>query len=194
MGEGFHADHRVLYHADSRNSALFLAWRPAMHSLVNRSLLLVAAVALVAALGFPAQAQRRAANRASGFPAGLAEVRLIKEKAKEIGVNEETLMKLDALASETRAKEDELRARVLEGTKKVQVLLDQNRPDEKAVLDLSAAASRISRETRVLRLQCSLKARALLTDKQLGKFMEIRRKTMSDRQKSRKNRGRRPRG
>ena len=165
-----------------------------MHPLANRSLLLVAALALVAALGFPAQAQRRVADRAGGFPAGLAEARLIKEKAKEIGVNEETLTKLDALTTETRAKESELRARVLEATKKVQALLDKNRPDEKAVLDLSAAASRISRETRVLRLQCSLKARALLTDEQLGKFMEIRRKTMSARQKSRKNRGRRPRG
>jgi Spy/CpxP family protein refolding chaperone len=161
-----------------------------MHALAHRSLWLVAAALLVASLVLPAHAQRRPQQAARGFPAGLAEVRLVKEKAEQIGVDEETLKKLDALSKETRAKEQELRARILEATQKVSKLLDENLPDEKAVLEASAEASGISRETRVLRLQCSLKLRALLTKEQLDKFMEIRKKAMS----ARRARGQRPRG
>jgi len=160
-----------------------------MHVIPGRALLVVAL--LVAGPFLAAQAQQAGPRQAErGFPPGLAEARLVKEKAEDLGVKEETLKKLEKLVEETRAKDKELRARLLEATKKVDKLLDQGRPEEKALLEASAAASQISRETRLLKLQCSLKVRALLTDEQLVEFLEIRKKAMSARRK----RGRRPRG
>ena len=161
-----------------------------MQPLAIRSMMLVFAAAFAASIVLPAHAQPALNPRANAFPAGLAEARLVKEKAKELGVSEDTLAKVDALSKETRAQEEELRTRLREATQKVRKLLDENRPDEKALLETSALASKISRETRLLRLQCSLKVRALLSDEQLGKFMEIRKKAMS----TRRARGRRPRG
>jgi Spy/CpxP family protein refolding chaperone len=153
-------------------------------------LLLLLAVLLAAAPTLSANAQRRPQLAERGFPAGLAEARLLKEKAQEIGVGEETLKKLEALVADMRAKEHAARERLGEAIKKVDALLDEGRPDEQALLEASAAASNVSRETRVLRLKGSLKVRALLTPEQLGKFMEIRKKAMS----ARRGRGQRPRG
>jgi Spy/CpxP family protein refolding chaperone len=152
-----------------------------MHVSPSRSLLIVAF--LVAAPLVAAYAQPGPNRGPRGFPAGLAEVRLIKEKSAEIGVNEETLKKLDELTKETRTKDEALRAELLEATKKTDTLLDTGRPAEKALLETSAAASQISREIRMLRLKCSVKVRALLTDEQLEKFMDIRMKARAGRRK-----------
>ena len=128
-------------------------------------------------------------QRRRSFPPGLAEARLIKERAEEIGVDEETLEKLEKLVAETREQEDALRLRTIEAENQVRALLDESIPEEKALLEAAAGGSDVARETRRLRLQTSLRARALLTKEQLEKFMELREKAFAKRRKQ----GRRPR-
>ena len=127
--------------------------------------------------------------RRPSFPPGLAEARLIKERADVIGASEETLEKLEKLVAEIREREEELRGKTVEIENRVRVLLDENLPEEKALLAAGGAGSDVARETRRLRLRSSLRVRALLTKEQLEKFMELRKSTIKKRR-----RGGRPRG
>ncbi len=136
----------------------------------------------------PAVPVSNAGGRRRSFPPGLAEARLVKERADVLGVSEETLEKLEKLVAEVREKEEELRGKTVESDTQVRVLLDENMPKEKTLLAAGSAGSDVARETRRLRLQSSLRVRALLTKEQLEKFMEIREKAMPKR-----SRGRRPR-
>jgi hypothetical protein len=129
-------------------------------------------------------------ERRRGFPPGLAEARLIKDRVEVIGVSEETLEKLEKLVAEIREKEEELGAKTLETENRIRVLLDAKMPEEKALLAAGGAAADVNRETRRLRLRSSLRVRALLTKEQLEKFMEIRSKAMG---KVKRRRGGRPR-
>jgi hypothetical protein len=178
-----------------------------MHAVPNRSLPILVAVLLVPLFVLPASAQeqeqeqeqeqpekqkqqrKKQQPRPFSFPPGLAEARLVKEKAKEIGVGEETLEKLEALVAETRAKDQELAAQHKEENGKVLVLLDEGRPNEKALLETSALGAKVFQEIRVLKLQVTLKVRALLNEEQLAKFMEIREKAKSGPQGRRKRGG-----
>jgi Spy/CpxP family protein refolding chaperone len=158
-----------------------------MRMLAASLLRIAATLALVGSLAASAHAQPR--NRRPSFPPGLAEARLIKEQAEKIGVGDETLEKLEKLVAEVREKEDGLRAKTVESENQVRVLLDENMPDEKALMAAAGAGSDVARETRRLRLQTSLTVRALLTKEQLAKFMELRKEAIA---KVRK-RGGRPR-
>jgi Spy/CpxP family protein refolding chaperone len=146
-----------------------------------RFLWLLAAAFLVASLALPAHAQRGRPQGQRGFPAGLAEARLVKEKATELGVSEETLKKIEELTKETRDKEREIQQQLREATTNVQKILDQNRPDEKTLLEAAGKAAGIARQTRDARLHLTLEVRKLLTDEQLAKFMEMRTKAMGAR-------------
>ncbi len=137
-------------------------------------------LALVASLSGSAFAQRR--NVSPGFPPGLAEARLIREMPEEIGVGKEKLEKLEKLVAEVKAKETELKAKLVEARNAVAALLDQNRPDEKKLTAAVGAAQAVMRQTRELYVKSSVRIRALLTDEQLEKFMEIRTKAMKSRQ------------
>ena len=152
-----------------------------MNTLTRSPLRTAAALALVALVSASAQAQP--ANRRPGFPPGLAEARLIRERSEAIGIGEETLAKLEALATETREKEEELRTRTVEAENGVRELLDENMPTEKALMDAGLVGWTVARDTRELRLRTSLRVRALLTKEQLAKFMELRKKAMAKRRK-----------
>jgi len=121
-----------------------------------------------------------------GFPPGMAEVRLVQERPEEIGVDQEILTKLDSMAKEFRAEESRLSEEMRKTTAKVSKLLEEGRPNDKAILEASKAASAVGREIRTNRLQLTLNVRALLTDEQLEKFMALRKKAME----SNKRRGR----
>jgi Spy/CpxP family protein refolding chaperone len=161
-----------------------------MTVLAASPLRIAAALALVASLAASADAQPR--NRRPSFPAGLAEARLVKERAEAIGVGEETLEKLEKLVAETREKEEALRARTVEAENQVRTLLDENLPEEKALLKAGEVGSDVARETRQLRLQTSLRVRALLTKEQLEKFMELRKNAIGKRRRTGGRPGRRP--
>jgi len=151
-----------------------------MRRLSTSPLRIAGVLALVASLSGSAFAQRR--NVSPGFPPGLAEARLIREMPEEIGVGKEKLEKLEKLVAEVKAKETELKAKLVEARNAVAALLDQNRPDEKKLTAAVGAAQAVMRQTRELYVKSSVRIRALLTDEQLEKFMEIRTKAMKSRQ------------
>jgi Spy/CpxP family protein refolding chaperone len=136
-------------------------------------------LALVASLSGSAFAQER--GRSPGYPPGLAEARLIKERPKEIGVGEETLKKLAKLVAEIRAKDEELQDKIVEARSGVAALLDQSRPDEKELIAAVGVAAGVGRQIQEGRVGASLRIRALLSEEQLEKFMEIRKKAMETR-------------
>lgn len=155
-----------------------------MRRLFISPLRIAGVLALVASLSGSAFAQGR--DNTPGFPPGLAEARLIREMPEEIGVNEETLKKLEELVTEIKAKEKELQAKLVEARDVVEALLDQSRPDEKELTAAVGASSAVMRQTRELYVKSTVRIRALLTKEQLEKFMEIRKKAM----KKRRGRGR----
>ena len=94
-----------------------------IHSIRSIHFLPMAAAAfLIASLALPAFAQRPRPPRDPGFPPGLAEARLVKEKAQELGVGEEKLKKIEELGMKYREDDERQRAQVLEATQKVHKL------------------------------------------------------------------------
>ena len=115
-----------------------------------------------------------AQREAGRFPPGRPEARLIERNAEELGLDEETVEAVKKLADESRAEEE----KALEVTRKawtrMRELLDQELPDEAALLEQAAAISRASGEAHKRRLLTTLRVRALLTPEQRAKFMELR--------------------
>lgn len=157
-----------------------------MRRLSASPLRIAGVLALVVSLSGSAFAQPPERNQ--GFPPGLAEARLIREMPEEIGVGEETLGKLEKLVEEVRAKDEELQAKTVEARSAVNALLDQSRPDEKELMAAVGVATAVAQKTLENRVGASLRIRALLTQEQLEKFMEIRTKAVGKRR-----RGGRPR-
>ena len=83
-----------------------------MRRLSDSPLRIAGVIALVTSLAGSAFAQ--GSERAPAFPPGLAEARLIEEMPEEIGVDEETLGKLEKLVDEIRAKDRELEGKLME--------------------------------------------------------------------------------
>jgi uncharacterized protein YeaO (DUF488 family) len=133
-----------------------------------------------------ARRQRRPGPRPGrGFPPGLAEMRLVKQSSAEIGVSQEIVTKLDAMEKEFREEESRFKEEMGKATAKVAELLNVGRLDEKAVLQAATDASEVGRKTRLHKIRLSLDLRALLTDEQLVKFMELRTKAMQSRKQGR---------
>ncbi len=162
-----------------------------MKKLSSLSLRLAGVIALVTSLSGSAFAQ--GSGRNTVFPPGLAEARLIKEMPEEIGVDEEMLGKLETLVEEIRAKDKELEGKLIEARSKVMAMLDEARPDEKKLMAAAGVSNGLARQTRELRVGASLRIRALLSDEQIEKFMEIRKTAMEKRSKRGRKRGGRPR-
>ena len=150
-----------------------------MRRLSTSPLRIAAVLALVASLSGSAFAQRRKVS--PSFPPGLAEARLIREMPEEIGVGKEKLEKLEKLVAEVKAKEKELKAKLVEARNALDALLDQNRPDEKELIAAVSASSAAMRQIRELYVKSSVRIRALLTKEQLEKFMEIRKNAVGKR-------------
>ena len=162
-----------------------------MRRLCASPLRIAGVLALVASLSGSAFAQ--GSERSLAYPPGVAEARLIREMSEEIGVDEETLEKVEKLVVEIRAKDEELKGKVIEARNEVMALLDIGRPDEKKLMAAVGAAAGVARQTRELQVNGSVRIRALLTEDQLEKFMEVRTKAMERRrERAAKRRGRRP--
>ena len=150
-----------------------------MRRLSTSPLRIAGVLALVALLSGSAFAE--GSERSPTFPPGLAEARLIREKSEEIGVGKETLEKLEKLVAEIRAEDEELAGKVVEARKNTEALLDQSRPDEKELMAAVGVTAGVMGQIRELRVSASLRIRALLTEEQLEKFMEIRKKARGER-------------
>jgi Spy/CpxP family protein refolding chaperone len=132
-----------------------------------------------ALLAGPALAQQRG-GRAS-TPGGLAEGRLMKKNAKEIGLSEETVTKIDAAIEAGKAEEAKHREEGKVAIEALNEILSQNKPNKK---ELMAAADKVGEsgsKSRDLKMKTVIEMRSLLTDEQLEKFMEIRGKATTRR-------------
>jgi len=145
----------------------------------NRTLLCgLVGLALLASPTF-GQTQRR--GQRGNIPGGFAEGRLMKKHAKEIGLSEETLKKIDAAIEAGTAEETKLREESAAAIEELNTLLAENRPSEKKLLATAGKVGEIASKSRVLKVKSVVEMRALLTDEELAKFMEIREKVAARR-------------
>jgi Spy/CpxP family protein refolding chaperone len=108
------------------------------------------------------------------FPAGRPEARLIERNAEELGLDAETVAAVKKLADESREEEKKVLEATGEAWTRMRELLDQELPDEAALLEQAALISRASGEAQKRRVLLTLRVRALLTPEQRAKFMELR--------------------
>lgn len=135
-------------------------------------MLIISLSAVGAQLPFDAVAQRP--RPARHFPPGMAEGRLALSSADQLKLNEKAIAALEELMTKARTEEERLRVLSQEVTATLRALMDTHRP---AKAELAQAAERVGAagsETRELRLQTSMRVRALLTDEQLDQFMLLR--------------------
>jgi len=150
-----------------------------MQSYRSRRLILFCALMGISLLAAPALAQQRG-GRAS-TPGGFAEGRLMKQKAKEIGLSEETIKKIDAAIEAGRVEEAEFREQSTAAIEALNIVLAKNRPGEKELMAASDKVGVAASKSRDLKMKSVIEIRALLTDEQLAKFMEIRQKATARR-------------
>ena len=143
-----------------------------MRSHRSHRLMLFCALMGIALLAAPTLAQQRG-GRAS-TPGGFAEGRLMKKKAKELGLSEETVTKIDAVIEAGKAKEAKFRDENKIASKALNEILAQNSPNEKELLAASDKVGEAASKSRELKMKSVIEMRSLLTDEQLEKFMEIR--------------------
>jgi Spy/CpxP family protein refolding chaperone len=140
----------------------------------SRRLILFCGLMSIALLASTAMAQQRA--RRSTTPGGPAEGRLMKKNAKELGLSEEVVAKIDAAIEATKVEEAKLREQSMTTIGELNEILAQNLPSEK---ELMAAANKVGEsasKSRTLKMKSVIEVRSLLTPEQLEKFMELRQK------------------
>ena len=133
-------------------------------------------IALLASTGMAQQRAGRSVN-----PGGSAEGRLMKKKAKEIGLSEETIAKIDAAIEATNAWETKLREESKDALGKLNEVLLQNLPSEKELMAASDKVGEYASKSRAYKMKSVIEMRSLLTPEQLEKFMEFRKKATSRR-------------
>ena len=146
-----------------------------LHS--SRRLILFCGLMSIALLASTAMAQQRSGRSSGSF----AEGHLMKKKAKEIGLSEETVAKIDAVIKAGKAEEAKLREENLAAIVELNELLAQNLPSEK---ELMAAANKVganAEKSRELKMKSVIEMRSLLAPEQLEKFMEFRKQATARR-------------
>jgi len=156
-----------------------------VHAFSIRYFLLISTILALVSCSIAAQAQQRGRQ---SFPWGLAEARLMQEKAEVLELSEETLAALEAVVAEVKPEDEKLIEARQAAFVKLDALLAEDLPDEKAVMQASDALGAAAKQSRELKLRCSLKVRSLLTSEQLSKFMEIRAKVQVSQQRRRRRR------
>ena len=145
----------------------------------SRRLILFCGLMSIALLASTAMAQQRA--RRSTIPGGYAEGRLMKKKADELGLSEETVAKIDVAIKAGDAEETKLREQSRTAIGELNEILAKNLPSEKELMAASDKVGEIASKSRVLKMKSVLEMRSLLTPEQLEKFMEIRKKATARR-------------
>jgi Spy/CpxP family protein refolding chaperone len=150
-----------------------------MRSHRSHRLMLFFALMGIALLAAPVLAQQRGgrANSSGGF----AEGRLMKKKAKELGLSEDTVTKIDAAIESGKAEEAKFRDENKAAFTALNEILAQNRPKEKELLAAANKVGEAASKSRELKMKSVIEIRSLLTDEQLEKFMEFRGKATARR-------------
>jgi Spy/CpxP family protein refolding chaperone len=108
------------------------------------------------------------------YPPGLSEALLIQQRAEALKVSEEVQAQLTAMIDESKASGAKLEEESVATLAKLQELLNEPMPNEKALLAAGEATGNIAKRMREQRLKTTLRARGLLSEKQLAQYMDIR--------------------
>ena len=140
----------------------------------NRHLLVVCGFAVTLLFAFAAHAQKSEKKR---FPFGLAEGRLMEELSEDLSLTEETLTAIQAAAKEQSAEEAKIMEEYAVTWDKLNALLDEPLPAEKALFEASTAFGEAMAKMRNSRLRFTRQVRGLLTAEQLESY-SLRRKSV----------------
>jgi Spy/CpxP family protein refolding chaperone len=110
------------------------------------------------------------------------------DDGEELDLDEETRAKLDAAMDELRAVEDEHREKTQAAIKKMNELLNEGTPDEKAMMEAATLVGDLGNEMRSRRIVSTLKFRSLLTPDQLTAYMKLREQLPLPRENARRPR------
>jgi Spy/CpxP family protein refolding chaperone len=141
--------------------------------------MLFCALISVALLASAASGQRRTGR--ANTPGGFAEGRLMKKKAKEIGLSEEIIAKIDAAIEAGNAEEEKIRKESVAAIGELNEMLAKNLPTEKELMAAAKKVGEAASKSRDLKMRSVIEMRSLLTPEQLEKFMEFRRKAAARR-------------
>jgi Spy/CpxP family protein refolding chaperone len=133
----------------------------------------------IALLASTAMAQQR--SRRSSTPGGYAEGRLMKKNAKDLGLSDETVAKIDASIEAGKAEEAKLREQGMTAISELNEVLAKNLPSKKELMAASDKVGENASKSRALKMNSVLEMRSLLTPEQLEKFMELRQKATARR-------------
>jgi Spy/CpxP family protein refolding chaperone len=106
---------------------------------------------------------------------------MMKKKAKEIGLSEETIAKIDAAIEANNAAEKKLREENRDALIKLNEVLSKNLPSEKELMAAADKVGGLASKSRAQKMKSVLEVRSLLTAEQLEKFMELRNKARARR-------------
>ncbi len=105
----------------------------------------------------------------------------MKKKAKELGLSEDTVTKIDAAIKVGRGEEAKLREQNEAAIGELGKILAQNLPNEKELMAASNKVGALASKSRALKMKSVIEMRSLLTPEQLEKFMELRKKATARR-------------
>ena len=91
---------------------------------------------------------------------------------EELGLDDETLAQADAIIDASRTEEQSLRRKLREADRSMRALLEQEEPDEDAVMTQVGSIGGLRTALRKEQLRTMLRVRALLTPEQRVKLLE----------------------
>ena len=141
-------------------------------SFVRTSVAGLAGVFLIAGLSMAADPAKPAGKTAPAqmpYPAGL-----IERNAKRLGVDEATVKKMRATMDASKAANDKLRKQVEGEQVALRKLMEQDVPDEAAVMAHADKIGALIAEQRKTALRAVLKVRGMLTPEQRAELAKIR--------------------
>ncbi|MBW2715202.1 MAG: hypothetical protein JRD03_03960 [Deltaproteobacteria bacterium] len=106
---------------------------------------------------------------------------MMKKKAKEIGLSEETIAKIDAAIEANKAEEKKLREENRVALTKLNEVLSKNLPSEKELMAAADKVGALASKSRDQKMKSVLEVRSFLTAEELEKFMVIRNKATARR-------------
>ena len=123
-------------------------------------------------------------GRCPGHPRpGTAEVRLVERSAKPLELDEKTIAAVKALAAEASARDGKLNEQMRDERLKLRDLLNEELPEEAALLKQAAAVSSLAADMQKHQMETSLRVRKLLTPEQRKKLMELRKNVKQPRRR-----------
>jgi Spy/CpxP family protein refolding chaperone len=150
--------------------------------LASRSTLLSALGALAAAFLLPGMAAAQVTLGPRVGP-GLPEVRLVERNAERLELDEKAIAAVQELATQASAGEEKLSGQVRDQRLKLRDLLNEELPDEAALLKQLDVVNRLSGDLQKQQLQTSLRLRKLLTPEQRKELMELRKNVRQQRRR-----------